>query len=333
MKTITASFNRSPSQSNKLLESDAEIIRLSDGNYLAVTIDSIVEEIASGLYTDPYLIGWMTVTASISDLAAVGAKPIGILLIENIPSGYPADKLQLIQKGIHEACCEYGTFVLGGDTNCSCELQMGATAIGIIEDENFILRLGCQENDLLMISNPMGLGMGFALTQLFYKQYTIRYLPTPKLIYGQLIRKYATSCIDTSDGFIPAICNLMELNNMGFAISKEFDDFIDKRVLEIAQKTNTPNWFFLAGPHGEFELVFTIPPAILNEFLAEAIKIEWSPIVIGTVIKKPELQYATKGKNIILDGFTISNLFGESSGDPKTYMKALIKMHQRWKLQ
>jgi thiamine-monophosphate kinase len=167
LKALTASFNRSPSQRNMLLESDAEIIRLRDGTFLAITVDSIVEEIASGLYTDPYLIGWMTVTASISDLTAVGAEPIGILLIENIPSEYPADKLQLIQKGIHDACCEYGTFVLGGDTNSSYELQMGATAIGIIEDENFISRLGCQEDDLLMISNPMGLGMGFALTQLF----------------------------------------------------------------------------------------------------------------------------------------------------------------------
>jgi thiamine-monophosphate kinase len=333
LKALTASFNRSPSQRNMLLESDAEIIRLRDGTFLAITVDSIVEEIASGLYTDPYLIGWMTVTASISDLTAVGAKPIGILLIENIPSEYPADKLQLIQKGIHDACCEYGTFVLGGDTNSSYELQMGATAIGIIEDENFISRLGCQEDDLLMISNPMGLGMGFALTQLFYKQFNIPYLPTPKLIYGQLIRKYATSCIDTSDGFIPAICNLIELNNMGFAISKEFDDFIDKCVLEIAQKTNTPNWFFLAGPHGEFELVFTILPSILNEFLAEAVKIEWTPIVIGNVIKKPGFQYAINGKNIILDGFTISNLFGQSKGDPKTYMDALYKMHQRWELQ
>lgn len=333
LKTITRSFNRSPNQKNKLLESDAEIIQLREDEYLAVTVDSIVEEIASGLYTDPYLIGWMTVVASISDLVAVGAKPLGILLIENIPSNYPAEKLQLIQKGIHEACCEYGTFVLGGDTNSSCELQMGATAIGIIEGERFVSRMGCQDNDLLMISNPMGMGMGFALTQLLYKQYNIPYLPKPNLIYGQLIKKYATSCIDTSDGFIPAICNLIELNNMGFAIRKEFNYLIDKQVIKIAQKAEIPNWFFLAGPHGEFELVFTIPSSKLDEFLTEANKTDWTPIIIGTVIKKPELHCINKGKNIILDGFTITNLFGESGGDPKTYIEALIKLNQLWKLQ
>jgi thiamine-monophosphate kinase len=333
LKTITASFKRSPSQRNKLLESDAEIIRLRDGTYLAVTVDSIVEEIASGLYTDPYLIGWMTVMASISDLAAVGARPIGILLIENIPSEYPADKIQLIQKGIQEACDESGTFVLGGDTNSSRELQLGAVAVGIIDDEKVISRLGCQENDLLLISHPMGLGMGFALTQLFYKQYNIPYKPTPNLIHGRVVRKYASSCIDTSDGFFPAICNLMELNNIGFTINKEFENFIDTQVVEIAQKANMPNWFFLAGPHGEFELLFTIPPSNLDDFLAEAIKTEWTPIVIGTVINKPELQYSPKGKNILLDGSTISNLFVQSGGDPKIYMQALFKLNQRWALQ
>jgi thiamine-monophosphate kinase len=330
LKTITASFDRSPNQRNKLLESDAEIISLKNGTYLAATVDNIVEEIATGLYSDPYLIGWMAVMSSISDLSAVGASPLGLLLTENIPSEYPADKLALIQKGIHDACSISGTYVIGGDTNNSGELQLGATAIGIIENEPVISRLGCQEDELLMISNPMGLGTCFALTQLFYNQYTIPYLPTPKLERGQLIRKFATSCIDSSDGFIPAICNLMELNNLGFAINKELDELIDKRVIEIAKKVDMPTWFFLAGPHGEFELVFTMPPSNLDEFLSEASKIEWTPKVIGSVVKKKELHYSFNNKNMLIDGFGITNLFGESGGDPKTYIQALYKMNQNW---
>lgn len=329
LKTITAGFNRSPNQRNKLLESDAEIIRLGDGTYLALTVDSIVEEIASGLYSDPYLIGWMTVMASISDLAAVGAKPIGILLIENIPSEYPAEKLQLIQKGIQEACFASDTFVLGGDTNSSRELQLGAAAIGIIDDEKVISRRGCQENDLLLISHPMGLGMVFALTQLFYKQYAIPYKPTPNLVHGQLIRKYATSCIDTSDGFFPAICNLMELNNIGFTLSKGFDDFIDMQVIGIAQKVGMPNWFFLAGPHGEFELIFTISPSNIDKFFTEASEINWPPRVIGSVTKKMEIQHFVNGKKILIDGFGIANLFVQSGGDPERYMKELFKINDK----
>jgi hydrogenase maturation factor len=55
---IAGKFNRAPSQINILHESDAEIIKLSgSAYYLAVTTDSIAEEIQSGLYNDPYLIG------------------------------------------------------------------------------------------------------------------------------------------------------------------------------------------------------------------------------------------------------------------------------------
>ena len=152
LKTITASFDRSPNQRNKLLESDAEIISLKNGTYLAATVDNIVEEIATGLYSDPYLIGWMAVMSSISDLSAVGASPLGLLLTENIPSEYPADKLALIQKGIHDACSISGTYVIGGDTNNSGELQLGATAIGIIENEpklNIMNKLSKRLSDII----------------------------------------------------------------------------------------------------------------------------------------------------------------------------------------
>jgi len=69
---LIESFERSPMQWNKPHESDAEIIQLNDNTKLATTTDSISEEISTGLYNDPYLIGWMIVTVNMSDLAAVG---------------------------------------------------------------------------------------------------------------------------------------------------------------------------------------------------------------------------------------------------------------------
>ena len=81
LKSIAGDFPRHPRQLNGLLEADAEIIRLSgkEGEYLVLKTDGIHEEIKEKLYDDPYLIGWMTVTAPISDIAAVGAQPTGIL--------------------------------------------------------------------------------------------------------------------------------------------------------------------------------------------------------------------------------------------------------------
>ena len=70
-------FSRSPQQSNRLHETDAELIAINSNksDYLAVTIDTIADEISEGLYKDPFTMGWITVMANFSDLAAVGAEP------------------------------------------------------------------------------------------------------------------------------------------------------------------------------------------------------------------------------------------------------------------
>lgn len=79
IRKVAGNFARHPSQVNQLMEADAEIIRCN-GEYLVLKTDGIHEEIKTKLYEDPYLIGWMAVTAPISDIAAVGAVPEGILL-------------------------------------------------------------------------------------------------------------------------------------------------------------------------------------------------------------------------------------------------------------
>lgn len=327
---ITSGFERSPIQANKLLESDAEIISLKDGTFLAITLDGIVEEIHTGLYKDSYLLGWMTVMASISDLAAVGASPLGLLLLENIPKDFNQNEFNLIQKGIQDACHAAGTFVLGGDTNNSQELQLGSAAIGIIDDDQLISRIGCQEKDLLFVSNFMGLGMGFAYHQLFGEGMKFSFKPLPNTQHGQLIRKFASSCIDSSDGFFSALCNLMELNSIGFRIEVEFKDFIHRKVNEIVDKEGIPDWFFLAGPHGEFELVFTIPQEQLKKFLDSALQLDWKPLLIGSVIRQPSFIYTKDDAMRDLDIFSIANLFEQSGGNPKKYFEELYKMNQLW---
>ena len=88
INNLISEFERSPLQLNKPHESDSEIVLLNENTKIAVTTDSISEEISTGFYDDPYLIGWMIVTVNMSDLAAVGATPIGILISEIIPKDF-----------------------------------------------------------------------------------------------------------------------------------------------------------------------------------------------------------------------------------------------------
>jgi thiamine-monophosphate kinase len=329
---LASNFQRSPQQLNQLIESDAELLKLNDDYILAVTTDCIVEEIDHGLYDDPYLIGWMVVVSNLSDVAAVGARPLGILLQQTLPSDYPAEQLTALQKGIHDACQLHQTFVLGGDTNFSKKMQMGATAIGCIEDKKLIQRNGCCEGDILYVSGKMGIGNAYAFNKIFSNASSVEisYLPDAKLTEGNLVRQFGSCCIDTSDGFFPALCNLMEINTKGFRLNSDFQTFLHPGAVTLSSASQIPPWFFLAGPHGEFELLFTIPSSKNNSFLEASRKIFWQPIPIGRVIENYELIAFSGDELISLDPFRIANLFWECNGDSEKYLKELFKQNEQW---
>jgi len=330
--TLVHNFKRSPLQQNGLQESDAELIRIPGTNIIiALTIDSIVEEIERGLYTDPYLIGWMTVVCNVSDLAAVGAEPIGILLNETFPSGLGIDYLNKLQQGIHDACSESKICVLGGDTNFSSNMQMSACAIGYLPDGNPVQRIGCKPGDHLFSSGKLGQGSSYA-----YLKFSAgsamnlghsHYKPKPRLQEGQIIRKYASSCIDTSDGFIPAIDQLMRLNNVGFNVDASLLQFIHPETIELSRTAQIPLWMMLAGPHGEFELIFTIPAGRMDAFLKSASILNWEPFALGKVIKDKKVSMLQDDTWITLDTGKIRNLFNEVNGSMDKYIKGLFSFN------
>jgi len=329
---------RSPYQKNALQESDAELVQIpGTETILAITTDSIIEEIETGLYTDPFLIGWMTVMINASDLAAVGAEPLGILLNETLPKGLTESFIMKIQSGIKEACEICNMPVLGGDTNHSSSFQMGGSAIGIVSKNQLLTRVGCQPGDILFISAKPGSGNSFAVSILADKTSgllpVVSYKPYARLMEGKMLAGYATSCMDSSDGFIATIDQLMRSNNTGFIIDFFPEDFIHPETLNFSHIANIPPWMFLAGIHGEFELVFTVPREKVTQFTAQAHAAEWYPVRLGTVIRDNELQMRIYNSYIKADTALIRNLFDTTRGNIKEYLAELFKIDQQWKSQ
>jgi thiamine-monophosphate kinase len=318
-------FKRSPYQLNKTHESDAEIIKLNDG-LLAITTDSISEEILTGLYDDLYLIGWMIVTVNMSDLAAAGASPLGILISEIIPKKYDQAKINDLQQGISDACNSYNTFVLGGDTNEGKSLVLTGTAIGIIPKERPITRLGCKAGDILFSSGKLGNGNAYAISKLISKTNSFtKYKPLARIKESSMICAYASCCMDTSDGLIATLDQLMRLNNVGFELNDNWQTVIDDEALEFSKNLNVPPWLLFAGQHGEFELIFTIPNEIENSFLSEALKNELNPIELGRVIPDKEVKISLHKELISINTAFIRNLPIEANGDINHYLKMLLE--------
>jgi thiamine-monophosphate kinase len=316
-------------QVNKIHESDSEIIKLNYDLHLAITTDSISEEIETGLYDDPWLIGWMIVTVNLSDLAAVGAKPIGLVISQIIPDNTDDEFINKLSKGISDACKHYGTYILGGDLNSGTQLILTGTATGIIEKGNIMTRFGVKEQDSLFISGKAGIGNAFALNKFSGKTgLNVNYKPKARIKEGALLREFASACMDTSDGVISTLDQLSRINNIGIEIN-DYKGLLDDESFQVSQQYNFPSWLLLAGQHGEFELIFSIPEHNTREFLYRANEINWHPIKLGTPTKKCSITLPLYDKIAELDTQYIRNLLNSLQGNKSLYMKKLLQLDQK----
>lgn len=326
---LAAGFPRSPLQYNARHESDAELLRLpGTETVLALTIDGIADEIDAGLYRDAYLVGWMTVIASASDLAAVGAAPLGVLVSETLPHGFGPQQVAELQRGITEACRAAELPVLGGDTNRGVRLETTACAVGLIRSGPPLTRVGCAPGDRLLASGALGLGAAFALLALrgdASAAARLKYQPRPRIREGQLLRGVATCCMDTSDGALTTLDELMRLNGLGCRIERPVAELLHPEARRVAEAAGIPPWMLLAAPHGEFELVFTVPADRAAGFQAAARSHGWDPLDLGSVVLAPGLELAVEGCRTI-DTRRVRDLFAEAGGSVERYIAELYRM-------
>lgn len=328
IEDITKNYHRSPIQINKLQESDSELLNINilENDQLAVTTDSIVEEIEVGIYKDPYLIGWMTVMVNMSDLAAVGATPVGVLISEIFPEYLDESFKTKLHDGINDACEECSTYVIGGDTNFGKQLIISATAIGITKNKMFNTRKGCKPGDVLYATGKLGIGNAYALTQLAETECQIEYKPVAKLKAGKSIWGIASSCIDTSDGAIAALDQLMRLNEVGIILDNDWNSKLHTKSKSIMHESGLPLWFLLAGQHGEFELVFTVPAEkeSLLENLSSQLSLHF--LRIGEIQSKEGFYLNINDKQVKLPTERIRNIASRKNFNLNFYLKSLLEI-------
>jgi thiamine-monophosphate kinase len=268
--SLVRGFTRSPGQLNQPHESDAELIRLPGSKtVLAITVDQIVEEVRTGLYADPFLLGWMTVTASASDLAAVGAEPLGVVIGQTFPADVTPGFRYRLQRGIARAADVSRLPVLGGDTARDAVLSTAATAFGVIPDGKPLTRRGAAAGHRVFASGPMGLGSAFAWTTLAGET-APDFLPIARLEAGALARGIAAAAVDTSDGFLAACDLLLPPDGLDLVLEADPAICLHPAARQLARRLSVPEWTLLAGPHGEFELVLAVPEAGTDFLLREA---------------------------------------------------------------
>jgi thiamine-monophosphate kinase len=314
---------RAPGQVGGLHEADAELLPLGDGRLLALTVDTVDEEVRLGLYTSAFTVGRTAAVAALSDLAAVGAVPMGLLLSAGLPVGSGPEVQDALARGVADACRDAGTHVVGGDTNETAALSVTCVGAGLVPAEAVLLRVGLRPGDLLFASGPLGLGSALAAARLVSAPSGVfpeeRYRPRVRTAHGRALRGIASACMDTSDGLLATLDQLARLNGVAVRIERPLPELLDPDAEAVRRQLGLSAFAFLAGNHGEFELVFGVPPRRIPDLERAAAALAWRPLGLGRVERGGGLWAGDEA----IDGAWVRNLLAEVGGDLPAYLRAL----------
>lgn len=210
---------------------------------LVLTHDVLVEGIHFRPGDDPADVAWKLVAVNLSDLAAAGAVPVGVLL------GYPLGDGTWDQRfllGLEDVLWKYNVPLLGGDTVKGPRV-LGLTALG--HSTRVPGRGGARDGDRLWVTGRIGLaglglrGEGGAEAAAAYLQ------PRPRLTEGQALAPVAHAMMDVSDGLLLDAARMAEASRLAVVIA-----------LEDVPVAGDPLAAVTAGD--DYQLLFALPPAI-----------------------------------------------------------------------
>jgi thiamine-monophosphate kinase len=257
-------------------QDDAAVLRFTGDNNLVVTTDFIR---GSGFhlfelgYLDYYDVGYYLVVANLSDIAAMGARPIGLTTVIRYNPTMTDEEFIQVCEGIRDAASAYGVVVIGGDTGGYGSDVLAATAFGVANGDRILRRSGARAGDLLCVAGPVGLPItaiayfkgakprGFALSSELEERLLRSWKrPTARITEGTLLseRGLAHACQDVSDGLKATIEQISLLSGVNFTI-REDDLPVDESTKRVATFLSIPFAQLAMSASPDFALLFTIP--------------------------------------------------------------------------
>lgn len=225
-----------------------------------------------------YTAGWRSVAVALSDLAAVGARPVAALCGYGAPSFVP-EELESFVAGARDMTAAVDAAYVGGDLDRMDEFTTVGVGLGRVAHP--VSRSGANVGDVAVVTGSLGRGAlaYHAFDAGEHERGNRLYRFLPRIDAGEKLASAATSMIDSSDGLARSLHLLAEASNVGFAIDRErvpIDDRLDDYVCG-SDKTEAGLFW------GEdFELVATVPPEELDE-LCQSLSCPLTQV--GTVVE------------------------------------------------
>jgi thiamine-monophosphate kinase len=141
----------------EIVGDDAAVMAMTSGQSLVVTTDLLVDGVHfSDRTTSPEDAGWRSAAANLSDLAAMGASPLGITVGLGLPGDVPVSWVERLYQGMTECLQHYETAVVGGDVCRSPVITLAITALGQAHPTRTIRRTKAQVGDAIVVTGVHG---------------------------------------------------------------------------------------------------------------------------------------------------------------------------------
>lgn len=220
---------------------DATVLEVPAGEQLVVSTDTSLEDVHFRReWVSAEEIGWRATAAALSDLAAMAARPLGILLALTLPDEW-MDELGALAEGVASAASAAGAPIVGGDLTHGERLAVTVTVIG--SSAAPLRRSGAQTGDTLWVTGQLG-GPALAIAawgegRQPSPEARARFAhPVPRIGEAQwLAAAGATACIDISDGLGGDAAHLAAASGVRIAIESEALPRVGDADVSIAQRS------------------------------------------------------------------------------------------------
>ena len=255
-----------------------------ESEWLVVTNDMLVRTTDVPDIMTPEQVGFKVFTMNVSDVAAMGATPIGFLFSIGVPRDFEMEYLEGISRGIAKASEFYRTPIISADTNEACDLIIDGIALG--KTKRLLTRSSTKIRDLVCVTGDIGralAGLKVYFESLEVGERTRKVLyekllePKARVKEGVVLGRYANSAIDISDGMSKELHLIAKMSGVKILIDSEKLP-IRKEVFEVADLLGLDPIEIALASGEEFELIFTIPEKHLD-------KLDFDFAVIGRVEK------------------------------------------------
>ena len=288
------------------------------GENLVVTTDVLVDRVHfSDQTTSAQDVGWRSATANLSDLAAMGAMPLGITVGLGLP---PDTKVQWVEDLYHglNACLKpYDTGIVGGDIYRSTVRTVAITAFGRVESSAVIRRNAAVSGAAIVVTGDHGkskaglellldVNLGKDLNEIDRQELILAHQrPVPRLDVVPMLTKLQPEFVagmDSSDGLLDAIYQICRASGVGARINRSAISIHSG----LSRLTENPLDWVLGGGE-DFELVLCLPPTTA-QMLVELVG--GTAAIIGEITATPEILLVDDGAEILLNSSSQFQHFG-----------------------